>query len=171
MPVPLLLLCGPAFSGKSTLARHLAERWQFSVVSLDAINARRGLSGGDGVPEEEWARTARLAEAEVAGLLADMGSRVVVDDTLCFRFLRAGFAALAARAGRGSELLVPGTPLDEIRRRIAANARHPVRPGVNAAVLERHLATFEWPGEDEPHRVVREPSELDRWLAAGAAGW
>jgi predicted kinase len=113
----------------------------------------------------------RRAHAEVERLLADAGSRVVVDDTLCFRFLRSGLVDLATRAGRRTELLVLGTPVDEVRRRVAENVRHPVRPGINAAVLERHLATFEWPGEDEPHRVVRQPSELDDWLGAEAVRW
>jgi|GEM_PF-2813708 len=48
---------------------------------------------------------------------------------------------------------------------------HPVRQGINAAVLERHRATFEWPGEDEPHRVLPDVSELKAWLAAAAVRW
>ncbi|RPH71198.1 MAG: hypothetical protein EHM78_08290 [Myxococcaceae bacterium] len=53
MSPPLLLLCGPAFSGKSTVAAHLFRRWDFRVVSLDEINARRGLHGGQGIPDAE----------------------------------------------------------------------------------------------------------------------
>jgi predicted kinase len=171
MGAPLILLCGPAFSGKSTIADHLARRWGFSVVSLDAINARRGLQGGVGLPDTEWARTAALAREEVRGLLRTSATRVVVDDTFCFRFLRREFAALAAEAGRDSVLVVLGTPLEEVQRRIADNARGPLRPGIHAAVLERHLATFEWPGEDEPHRVIQAAAELDAWLGAQAGAW
>lgn len=55
----LLLLCGRSFSGKTTLARVLADALPAVVVSLDAINDERGLHGGDGIPVEEWARHPR----------------------------------------------------------------------------------------------------------------
>ncbi|HZJ53526.1 MAG TPA: ATP-binding protein [Myxococcaceae bacterium] len=171
MPPPLVLLCGPAFSGKSTLAAHLSRRWGFRVVSLDEINARRGLHGGQGIPDAEWGRTVGVARDEVRTLLSVPGARVVVDDTLCFRFLRADFARVAAAAGRDSVLLVLGASLEEIRRRIAENARHPVRGSVAPHVLERHLAAFEWPGEDEPHRVFHDPAGLDAWLAEEVVRW
>jgi predicted kinase len=171
MPPPLVLLCGPAFSGKSTLAARLSRRWGFRVVSLDEINARRGLQGGQGIPDAEWVKTVGVAREEVRSLLALAEARVVVDDTLCFRFLREDFARVAAEAGRQSVLLVLGTPLEKVRRRITENAQHPVRGDIAPAVLERHLATFEWPGADEPHRVVHDPAGLDAWLADEADGW
>ncbi len=171
MPPPLVLLCGPAFSGKSTLTAHLARRWRFRVVSLDEINARRGLHGGDGIPDAEWGKTVGVAREEVRALLSRSEARVVVDDTLCFRFLREDFARVAAEAGRRSVLLVLGTPLEDVRRRIAENARYPVRGSIVPAVLERHLATFEWPGADEPHRVVHDPAGLDAWLIDEVDRW
>jgi predicted kinase len=171
MQPPLLLLCGPAFSGKSTLAARLRDRWSFQVVSLDAINARRGLRGGEGIPDEEWARTAALARDEVRALLGSPGSRVVVDDTLCFRFLRDDFRQLAAEVARTSRLVVLGTSLEEVRRRIALNVRRPARAGISAGVLERHLARFEWPGDDEPHQVIADAAALDGWLVRETAGW
>jgi predicted kinase len=171
MPPPLLLLCGPAFSGKSTVAAHLSRRWDFRVVSLDEINARRGLDGGQGIPDAEWVETVRMALEEVRDLLSNREARVVVDDTLCFRFLRADFARVAAESGRQSVLLVLGTPLEEVRRRIAENGRHPVREGLVPAVLERHLATFEWPRADEPHRVIPDSAGLDTWLVDEVDRW
>ncbi len=62
----LVLLCGTAFSGKSTVARTLAPSLSASIVSLDEINERRGLWGGDGIPVEEWMRTHELASDEDA---------------------------------------------------------------------------------------------------------
>jgi hypothetical protein len=38
-------------------------------------------------------------------------------------------------------------------------------------VLVRHLERFEWPGEDEPHRVIDDVAALDGWLEGEAAGW
>ena len=171
MPAPLVLLCGPAFSGKSTLAAHLSQRWGFWVVSLDEINARRGLHGGQGIPDAEWAKTVGVACDELRALLSQSGARVVVDDTLCFRFLREDFARVAAEAGRQSVLLVLGTPLEEVRRRVAENVRYPVRGDITPAVLERHLATFEWPGADEPHRVIADAAGLDAWLSDEVGRW
>ena len=164
---PLVLLCGPAFSGKSTLARALSTGSGYAVVSFDAINASRGLSGGDGLPEAEWARTFALAQTEVEELLRWPSARVVVDDTLCYRFLRDGFRALAGRSGRECRLVVLRTSEQEIRRRLARNALTPERPGVAGAVLNPHLASFEWPGPDEPHRVVAGPLDLDALVDEG----
>lgn len=171
MSSPLLILCGPAFSGKSTLAAHLSFRWGFEVVSLDEINARRGLHGGQGIPDADWARTAAIAREEARALLAVPSARVVVDDTFCFRFLRDDFVRLASEAGRESVILVLATPEQEIRRRISENARAGARPGIVCSVLERHLATFEWPGEDEPHRSYDELGSIDAWLADEGLRW
>jgi hypothetical protein len=108
---------------------------------------------------------------EVRALLSVPEARVVVDDTLCFRFLRADFSRVAAEAGRESVLLLLGTSLEEICRRITRNARHPVRGSEAPSVLERHLATFEWPGDDEHHRVVQDPAGLDGWLVDEVDRW
>ncbi|GAA1579314.1 hypothetical protein GCM10009804_39840 [Kribbella hippodromi] len=94
----LIVLCGRAFAGKSTVGRVLAGRLGARVVSLDEINERRGLWGGDGIPVAEWVRTHEVASAEVRGLLAE-GVGVIVDDTSSPRFLRDGWRALAVAAG------------------------------------------------------------------------
>ena len=167
---PLALLCGPAFSGKTTLAAALAARFGYTRIALDDINARRGLDGGGGIPDAEWARTHALARAEAEALLAHPSARVVVDDTFCYRFLRDAFRAVAANAGRDVRLIVLATTEAEIRARVAAGARA-IAPGARAiapAVLERNLATFEWPEAGaEPHRIYRAPGDLDGWAADG----
>ena len=97
----LVLLCGTSFSGKSTVARALAPSLSARIVSLDEINERRGLWGGDGIPVEEWVRTHEVASAEVRQLLA-AGTSVVVDDTSSPRSLRDGWRSLAEAAGARS---------------------------------------------------------------------
>lgn len=163
----LVLLCGPAFAGKSTLAARLARAHGAAVVSLDELNARRGLASGSGLPDSEWARTLEEAVAEAATLLAAGRDRVVVDDTLCFRFLRDRFRGLARAHGARTALVVLEVPRQEVERRARANRLAPARANVAPAVLARHLGAFEWPGADEPHRVLREEGDLARWMAEG----
>ena len=98
MPVTLYLLCGMSFAGKSTLAAAIAEHAHATIVSLDDINEARGLAGGLGIPDHEWARSHRVALQRAAEELA-RGHSVVIDDTNCFRFLRDDYRALAGRLG------------------------------------------------------------------------
>lgn len=159
----LYLLCGLAFAGKSTLARAMAERLGCAVVAPDEINARRGLWGGDGVPEEEWARTHRLALDEVDAHLVRRVPGVVVDDTCCFRFLRDDYRRLAERRGYAVRVVVLPTPVAEIEQRMTASRRRRDRRGIDREVFDRHRREFEWPADDET------PLTLDP--AAGVEGW
>jgi predicted kinase len=84
-PRDLVLLCGLAFSGKSTLAEAIVQQLGGSIVSLDEINARRGLCSGEGIPREEWSRTHRTAVTAIEERMRRGISPIVVDDTHCFR--------------------------------------------------------------------------------------
>ena len=91
------LLCGLSFVGKTTFARTLARIRRAEVVSLDDINEKRGLPfGGEGLPEEAWAETLRLALVQLDDLMTS-GTEIVVDDTCCFRWLRDEYRRLAER--------------------------------------------------------------------------
>ncbi|MGZ0147230.1 AAA family ATPase [Kribbella sp. WER1] len=155
----LVLLCGTSFSGKSTVAQELARRLPARVVSLDEINERRGLWGGDGIPVEEWVRTHQIAQAEVLELLS-AGATVVVDDTSSPRFLRDGWRALAAGAGVEFRLVYVEADEATVRARRDRNRVSPHRPDVADDVLERHLAEFEPPGADEDAVRVRGTEDL-----------
>lgn len=155
----LVLLCGTSFSGKSTVARVLAERLPARVVSLDEINERRGLWGGDGIPVEEWGRTHQFAQVEVLELLSSGGS-VVVDDTSSPRFLRDGWRALAVRAGVEFRLVYVEVDQATVRARRDRNRVAPRRRDVADDVLDQHLAEFEPPGEDEDALRIRSVEEL-----------
>ncbi|TCC05884.1 AAA family ATPase [Kribbella soli] len=144
----LVLLCGTSFSGKSTVARALAPRLAARIVSLDEINERRGLWGGDGIAVEEWIRTHELASAEVRELLGS-GASVIVDDTSSPRFLRDGWRSLAATVGARFTLIYVEVDHATVRRRRAGNRVDPQRRDVADAVLDQHLTDFEPPAADE----------------------
>ncbi|MFF1822948.1 AAA family ATPase [Kribbella sp. NPDC058245] len=144
----LVLLCGTSFSGKSTVARTLAPRIAATVVSLDEINARRGLWGGDGIPVEEWIRTHGEATAEARELLS-AGTSVIVDDTSSPRFLRDAWRSLATEAEAEFTLLYVDVDHAVIHERRAANHATRQRQDVSDEVLTQHLADFDRPHPDE----------------------
>ena len=162
----LVLMCGTSFSGKSTFARALAAEVQAMIISLDEINERRGLWGGDGIALEEWQRTHEIATAETRAHLVGKGSgrTVIVDDTSSPRFLRDGWRSLAAEIGVGFVLVYLDVDQATIRRRQAGNRVDQGRRDVADAVLEEHLAGFEPPGPDEAAVRVRSAADLGQVL-------
>ncbi len=128
----LILVAGLTGSGKTTIARELARRWDLMYVSSDVT--RKALAGiaaterrferfGEGIYAEEG--TARTYEAlfDAASEHLKSGTSVVVDAT----FRRAGDRARAEELARrhGAELWVVECTLgsEETRRRLALRAR------------------------------------------------
>lgn len=157
-------MCGLSFSGKTTLARAVARLVGAEYIGLDDINEERGLRGGEGVPAEEWEKTSGIA-IERAGALLDAGRDVVLDDTLCFRWLRDRYAAVADRHAAQFVLLYVSTPLPVIYSAMARNGdgawRHPIRPDV----FEMHARSFEHPAADERPLVYDRSVPVEEWIA------
>jgi len=153
-PGVLVLLCGRSFSGKSTVAAHLQQAFAADVISLDAINAERGLDGGQGIPLEEWTRTNEVASTRTARAL-EAGVFVVVDDTASPRFLRDGWREVAERSGAPFALVHVDVEEAVVWERVRANRADPSRPDVTDEVMREHLASFEPLGDDERALVLR----------------
>lgn len=165
-PRRFFLLCGLAFSGKTTLARAIAERLSLAYVSLDEINAERGVGpGGEGLPGEEWERSHAVAEARLASAFSG-GGGAVLDDTGCFRWLRDRYRELARRHGVQTTVVFVDTPLDAIRARIAENALVPRRGRITDEVFARHVAEFEPPQPDESNVRFTPSGEIGSWIVA-----
>lgn len=160
----LYLMCGLAFSGKTTLAKAIVASTGARIVSLDEINTRRGLTGGLGIPEEEWARTHRQALAETEEALS-RGRSVVVDDTNCFRFLRDGYRKVAAQLGVPTRVVHLEVPLALALSRMRANEVEATRAPVREEVLRELARKLEPPAPDES--VLRFPADADpeEWVA------
>ena len=149
--VPLagvVLLCGRSFCGKSTVAAEMARHLGAVVVSLDAINAERGLQSGAGLPIEEWGRTYEMSQSRTREFLSS-GHTVIVDDTSSPRFLRDGWRKLADQAHVPLVLVYVNTPVEVSLKRHAANRADRRRMDVNDEVLREHLESFEPPTPDE----------------------
>ena len=163
MTPELIVLCGLAFSGKSTIARRVAQELGAELISYDAINAARGFDGGTVIADAEWEKTS-LRAAEQAGEALAAGRSVVIDDTFSHRFLRERFAKMAEAAGMPFVLLFVDTPLAVIEARIADNTLTGYRGHIAPDVFAHHRDRFQFPGDDEnPIRVASE-DDVERWL-------
>ena len=163
-PGRFFLLCGLAFSGKTTLARAIAQRFSLAYVSLDEINAERGLRpGGEGLPGEEWERSHAVAEGRLAAAFTS-GQGAVLDDTGCFRWLRDRYRELACGHGVPTMVVFVDVSLEAIRARIALNAREVKRTGITGEVFRRHVAEFEAPQPDEQFVRFTPPDEIEHWI-------
>ena len=162
----LYLMCGLAFSGKTTLARAIVHFTGATYIGLDEINRERGVApGGEGLPVEEWERTHHLAIGRVEQLMRERIA-ILVDDTSNLRFLRDRFRAVAEEHGYDVVLVYVDTSLDEVHRRMRENARHRSRPPVRPQVFDEHVRTFEHPAEDEHVVVFTAGQPVDAWLRA-----
>lgn len=161
----MVLMCGLSFAGKSTLAAQLAEDLPASLISLDSINAERGLHGGQGIPLEEWAETNRIAHERGREVL-DAGHHVVVDDTGSPRFIRDEWRTIADRSGAPFMVVWVQISPELQQARVRANRQSRDRPDVTDAVLHEHRAGFEPPTDEEALVVDAEDTADPAHVAA-----
>ncbi len=136
------------------IAAELASALPGTTISLDAINAERGLYGGEGIPLFEWAKTVDLGRQRAKAFLSRRET-VIVDDTSSPRFLRDDWRELCVAADAPLALVFVDTPEEIIRRRLADNRTAGRRRDVTDQVMAVHLDTFEPPDDDEQAVHVR----------------
>lgn len=158
-------MCGLAFSGKSTLARQIADTFEIELISLDAINHERGLHGGEGMTTSQWEETSAIAMERLRQTLRSARS-AVVDDTFSHRFLRDRCKSVADEAGASFTIVFVDTPIEEVRARRAANDDRPTRHGIRDDIFDAHVASFQFPTSDEPVVKIRKSFDVVAWLEA-----
>jgi len=164
-PPVLLLMCGMAFSGKTTLSRRIAARCGHHRICLDDLNAERGLGhvGPEDIPVDEWERSSQQAVGQIETLLA-AGESVVLDDTNCYRFLRDRYRAVAHRHGARCLVVYLPFTLEQGLQRIAANRVEHARIDFPEHLYRFHVSQFEAPGHDEPTIVFEPDEDPQHWV-------
>ncbi len=145
-----LVVCGPAASGKSTLAAALAGSAKLAVVSSDALRrAAAGVPPGErAAPElygEQALRDTYELLAREARSALDGGRGVVVDATCHSREQRAPLLAALQRQDRAELLVVRcEVPLEVALERAARRTADPARlSDATERVVRSHYREFE----------------------------
>ena len=154
-----LVLCGPAASGKTHLARRLAAAAELAHVSSDVVRkALLGLAPGQAAPvagyAEDWSRRTYAELGRLAALEAARGGGVIVDAT--FRSLPERRAFGASYGAGPSPLFVEcRAPAAVIAARAEQRAGEPDQSSdASAEVALGQLAAFEPLDEVAPARHV-----------------
>jgi predicted kinase len=154
----LLFLCGKMASGKSTLARELAEREAAVLIVQDEL--LDALYPDEIVDMQDFVqRSSRLRDAlapHVCALLSK-GVSVVLDFPGNTRDQRAWFRRLFERAGVGHELhfIDASDALCKSQLRERSKDLPPGTPWTTEAEFEAITAYFQAPSESEGFNVVR----------------
>ena len=143
------LLCGPSLSGKSTASRQIIEASTAVAISSDEINEQRGLPfGGEGLPESVWAETLQIQIYQFRAYCTQ-GQSVVIDDTLCYRWLRDRWQQEALAAKAEPILLVLSVSIQELLARYELLLASAERPVLSRPRFLKHVESFEWPSPEE----------------------
>ncbi len=160
----LLLMCGLSGSGKTWLARQLAERLLAVHVRSDVERKRRaGLDAlaraqsgiGQGLYSSQTSAAVYEDLARAAHDILAGGCTAIIDAAFLRREQRTRLAELGARLAVPTRLVYCDAPIETLRARIAARGRGGLDASdADAAVLDWQSSHFERPLPSEPLEVI-----------------
>ena len=159
----LYIMCGLAFSGKSTLARKIAEHTGSKIIAFDKLWVEKAKEQPVPQGAEGWKFIREVGQNEVEEALKG-GASVVYDDNNV-RFEHRGELREVARRFKARAIVVYlNTPLEIIRERVAINKttgqRHEVEPKNFNTVLEQ----LQIPTDQENVMQFTPEMNLDEWV-------
>jgi uncharacterized protein len=168
----LLLMCGLSGSGKTWLARQLADRLLAVHVRSDLERKRR--AGLDALARSRSGVAAGLYSSRMSALVYDDLARMaedilaggftaIIDATFLRREQRVRFAEVGGRLGATVRLIYCDAPVHILRARIVARGSNRMDPSeADESVLDWQLSHFESPRPEEPIETLRvETSDRD----------
>ena len=140
----LVLLCGLPASGKTTLARELADTYGAVRLSADEWKLALGID-----PFDDDARVRLEAQlATLAQRLLSIGTSVILEWGFWARVERDEKREAARSVGAAVELRFLDAPFDELVRRVVERTANGGIP-ITAGHMERYRGSFEPPTDAE----------------------
>ena len=159
----LYIMCGLAFSGKSTLSKKIAERTSCKRIAFDElwIEAEKHQDVPQGV--DGWKLVRALAQDKILTELK-AGNSVVYDENNPKKEHRNELREVAKRAGAQSIVIYTDVPLNIIKAREEANRILQNRHDVDPINFEKVLSDLEPPSSDENVIVFKSKDNLEDFV-------
>lgn len=145
----LYILCGEAFSGKSTLSKQISEKFNAKIVGRDEIYfATEKILSLENTPDDDddalWKNLWPLVLQGVKNQLL-LGNSVVVDDNCLYLEQRDELRAIAQGVGIRSILIYLDIPPEVLKKRKEQNKVSKMRHDVPSAWMDEDSGLFERP--------------------------
>lgn len=159
----LYIMCGLAFSGKSTLARKISKHTWSKIIAFDKLWVEKDKEHPVSKGDEGWKFIRKVGQDEVAKALQE-GHSVVYDDNNVRFEHREELREVARKFGARAVVVYLNTPMELIREREVANRatgeRHEVEPENFQTVLEQ----LQIPKDQENVLEFKPGMNLDEWV-------
>ena len=159
----LYIMCGLPFSGKTTLARTLANQCGFIHLDLDAIARAKSLFPEEGINDEQWGQVFREVYRQVATLLT-AGKSVVFDAVNYDRVGRDRLRTIAQQSNSVVHVIYIDLPIQEIEQRRQINQANRQRPPVRDKDFVDLATEFEIPTVEENLLVYDGIRSISEWI-------
>lgn len=159
----LYVMCGLPFSGKTTLARALANQCGFVHLDLDAIARAKSLFPEEGISDEQWGQVFREVYRQVATLLTS-GKSVIFDAVNYDRVGRDRLRTIAQQSGSSVHVIYMNLSIQKIEQQRQANQANHQRPPVRDKDFVELAAGFEIPTVEENLIVYDGTQPVPEWI-------
>jgi predicted kinase len=160
----LFILCGLPFSGKSTLARAMAERLDVVHIELDSVHGERGLDlKGESPTREDWIEAYRRSFRKLDKVLAE-GHSAVFDATSYRRVHRQRLARIAGKYEVPTSLIYLDVDEAEAKRRRNENRTSNDRPNVDDQGFALVSGEMQFPSADEAALIYHPIEQMNDWI-------
>ena len=159
----LYIMCGLPFSGKTTLARALANRCDCVHLDLDAIARRKNLFPEEGINDEQWGQVFREVYRQVTTLLTS-GKSVICDAVNYDRVGRDRLRRIAQRSDSSVYVIYINLSIQELEQRRQANQAYHQRPPVRDKDFVELATEFEVPTTEENVLVYDGVQSIPEWM-------
>jgi predicted kinase len=151
----LYIMCGVGFSGKSSLAKKIAEHTGAILVSQDSMFFEKEKELDlDQDSDEQWRMILNMCREIIREELSK-GDSVVFDDTSLRLKHREKLREIAKDVGAETKVIFLDTPLDIQKQRQEKNKITGERHDVKQEYLDQVIAELERPNESENVVVVK----------------
>lgn len=160
----LYIMCGVGFSGKSTLAKRIAEHTGAILVSQDTLFFEKEKELNlDQDSDEQWRMLLDMCLERIRENLS-AGKSVVFDNTNTKFEHRDELRKLAKSVGAETKVIFLDTPIEIQKERQMKNLKTRDRHDVKQKYLDQAVSELEVPSEEENTVVFKPNTDVNEFL-------